>query len=184
MPTPITNPVLGMLEHRGSTVNQFGLDTTGVVEYQFNRQGFRGHRDFDFAPEYAFFGCSLVFGIGVHEQNTFASMFPQSHNYGLAGLYHNSDVFDTVSKFINSEFYYPGVKLVTVWHSRNDEQLDSYYQQLANVDMLHFFCGTPLVHNRCYMMVPKQDFDVSQTHMGVNTHRIMYKIICNLLSQL
>lgn len=184
MPTPITNPVSGMLKHSGSTVNQFGLDSTGVVEYQFNQHGFRSHKDFNFVPDYAFFGCSLVFGIGVPAEKTFAAMFPQSHNYGLAGSYHNSDVFDIVSKFINSEFYHPGVKLVTVWHSRGAELLASYYQQLANVDMLHFFCGTPLIHGRCYMMIPKHDLDASQTHMGVSTHRIMYKTLCNLLNRL
>ena len=73
MPTRVTNHVYGMIQHKGQTINQFGLDQTGTINYQFNQQGFRAPIDFDFIPNYAFFGCSLVFGIGVSREYTFPS---------------------------------------------------------------------------------------------------------------
>ena len=62
MPTPILNHVPGMIKNQGQIIESFGKDCTGQINYQFNQQGFRGILDFDFMPEYAFFGCSLVFG--------------------------------------------------------------------------------------------------------------------------
>ena len=172
-----------MLKHSGHVLDCFGLDQTGSIQYHFNQQGFRSSVEFDFKPDYAFFGASLVFGIGVPESQTFAAMFSKSHNYGLAGQYQNSDIFDTIIKFTKSPVYSPSTKLVVVWHKRDAQDLDTYYQQLLDVKLLHFFCVVPFDYPKCYSMFPEQDQDVSGTHMGPKTHYAMYKILCHLLDQ-
>jgi hypothetical protein len=105
MSDTVINPVLGMYEHRGQTVNQFGLDKTGTIQYQFNQQGFRSDLDFDFVPDWAFFGCSFVAGIGVPIKKTFASKFSNSQNYGVFGIYHNHDIREIIQRFQNSKIF-------------------------------------------------------------------------------
>lgn len=167
-----------MFEHRNQTLVRFGLDQTGSVGYNFNSQGFRGSYEFDFMPDHAFFGCSLVFGIGVPEEKTFAYLFDRSHNYGLAGTYNNTEIMRSLQDFIESDLYSPRVKMVVVWHRRNDEKLLEFYDNLRSyTNLLHFFCGQELPHQRCFKCVSNFDLDVSGTHMGAKTHQIFYATI-------
>jgi len=169
-----------MIEKQGTCTNSFGLDNTGVIQYQFNQQGFRASKDFDFVPDYAFFGCSLVFGIGVPENLTFPYLFENSQNYGLAGSYSNADVMIVLENFLQSGLYRDSVKIVVVWHKRQDELLSEYYQQLKDLDIIHFFCGPVLPYKHCYKTPANQDSDVSGTHPGIKSH----KFICKALNSL
>lgn len=176
----IQNHVPGMHWLRGQTVTTFGKDHTGLIEYNFNSQGFRGTKDFDFVPDYAFFGCSVVFGIGVAENKIFPYQFDQAHNYGLAGTYNNQDTMTIVEKFLLSEYYDPKTKLVMVWHSRDSSNLQQFYNNLISYNIVHFFCGDKLVEKHCYSFPKNLDFDVSTTHIGPATHDFCYKTLNSL----
>jgi hypothetical protein len=172
-----------MIEKKGTCTNHFGKDNTGTVHYQFNQQGFRASKDFDFVPDYAFFGCSLVFGIGVSENLTFPYLFKNSQNYGLAGSYDNSNVMTVLENFLQSSLYRDPVKIAVVWHKRQDEMLSEYYQRLKDFDIIHFFCGPALPYKRCYRTPTNQDFDVSNTHPGIQSHRFIWKTLDSLFRQ-
>jgi hypothetical protein len=176
MSTPVTRLY-------NTTVYQFGNDNTGLVEYTFNSQGFRSSQDYVIVPNYAFFGCSLVFGIGVPIDQVFTSYFTHSHNYGIAGNYNNNDIFQSIQDFINSELYSCDTKLIIVWTDRNTEWIDNYYQQLKSYNVIHFFCGKVLSYQNCYAMIPQLDTDISGTHMGAKTHRTFWKVLSNLCNQ-
>lgn len=183
MTAPI-NHVPGMAQHANATIYRFAKDMTGGIPYRFNKQGFRG-TDFDFIPRYAFFGASLVFGIGVDESDIFPYLFQKSHNYGLAGDYDNHDTMIILEKFLASSFSTSETQIAVVWHARDAECLDGFYQKLKkHTNVLHLYCGTVLPYTRCYKMPPQLDQDVSQTHMGPKTHRLLYKILCGLFDKL
>jgi hypothetical protein len=183
VPDSIKNTISGVWEQRGKTLCRYGKDQTGKITYRFNNQGFRANRDFDFIPSYAFFGCSLVFGIGVSLENTFANLFGNSHNYGLGGQYLNQDSYQHLQKFLLMPWYKDEIKIAVFWTDRDADNLDRYYQQLKQPNILHFFCGKVLPYDQCYQMMPNLDLDVSGTHIGPKTHMIMYKILCNLFNQ-
>jgi len=169
-----------MYNCRGQTVDQFGLDTTGLIQYQFNQQGFRSNQDFDFVPAWAFFGCSFVAGIGVSIEQTFASKFANSQNYGVCGTYYNEHIHKIIQSFLNSKLFSPKTKMAVFWTDRDCELLDDYYQELSHLDMRFFFCGTPLLYPKCYKLIHNMDLDVSGTHMGPKTHEFLYRILCHL----
>ena len=98
-------PVPDMYARKGQCVRTFGLDTTGRIEYRFNLQGFRSNFDFDYIPQYAVFGCSLVFGIGVDVDSTVCNHLPNAFNFGLAGTYNNVDIYQTIVNFTKSNLY-------------------------------------------------------------------------------
>lgn len=172
-----------MWDKRGQTVDQFGLDRTHLIKYTFNQQGFRSTVDYTTSPQVALFGCSLVFGIGVEQSQITASLLDNCQNYGLAGHYSNFDIATTIENFINSDLYTEQVKMAVVWTHRNDIVLDKVYQRLKTFNIVHFFCGTCLNYNNCYKFIPSIDFDVSQTHMGVKSHKMFYKMLCGLFNQ-
>ena len=177
----VINHVAGMIELAGKTVNKFGKDSTGTIKYTFNNQGFRSDRDYVDVPDYAFFGCSLVFGIGVDNNQLFANMFNNSHNYGLAGTYTNHDIFQVIEKF--NQTYNNNVKKVVCWTDRDSHLLSNYSPALADLNFYQFFCGDVLHYQNCFKMLPDVDRDVSQSHMGVNSHKQMYKVLCALFKQ-
>jgi hypothetical protein len=183
MPTWVTNHVPGMIQYLGQTVNQFGLDQTGTIDYQFNQQGFRSATDFNFVPDYAFFGCSSVFGIGVANNYIFPSMFPQTHNYGIAGIYNNDDAFLIIDNYLHSAAFNKSTKKFVYWTNRNTESLDSYSKQLSQLGFIQAFCGNKMPYSNCFSGVPDIDADVSNTHMGAATHLITYKLLCKLFKQ-
>jgi hypothetical protein len=179
----LKNPVILMWNQRGKTVTSFGKDTTGKIKYSFNDLGFRSSKIFDFVPDYAFFGCSFVLGIGVEEEKTFASKFKNSQNYGVGSLYDNEHIFQTIKNFVNSKLYSPDVKIAVFWTDRDPERLDGYYQQLLQYNLIHVFCGKPLLYPRCYPMIKNLDWDVSGTHIGELTHQFLYKFLCQTFDQ-
>lgn len=180
MSITVENPIIGMWELRGKTVDKFGRDNTGLISYQINRQGFRSDQDFNFVPDYVFFGSSLVMGIGVPVQQTFAAQFANSQNYGVCGTYSNKKIFDIIQLYLASNCYSSHTKKVVVWTDRESDDLERYYQELKPLEFFHFFCGTQLEHTHCFKFLPNLDLDVSQTHMGVKTHQVFYKILVQL----
>jgi len=183
MSAQVLNHVPGMLEFRGQTLTQFGKDTTGLISYPFNQQGFRSPTDFDRAPDHAFFGCSLVFGVGVDQQHIFPSLFENSHNYGLAGNYDNHDVMTVLEQFVASGFYNDQTRMAVIWHSRDSDCLPEFYDRLRQYNIVHFYCGTPLVQPRCYACPPQMDQDVSQSHPGPRTHLLISRMLCAVFDQ-
>jgi hypothetical protein len=172
-----------MLRYQGQRVRQFGLDSTGQIDYQFNQQGFRSNNNFDFVPDYAFFGCSMVFGIGVPIDQTFPYLFNNSQNYGVAGEYNNADTFILIKKFINSPLYSEHTKMAVIWHRRDTDNLEYYYQELTPYKILHFFCGPQLPHESCYPVFPNIDYDVSDTHYGPKSHRSFWRLLSSLFTR-
>lgn len=162
---------------------QLGKDQTGKIQYQFNSQGWRSEYEYDFVPHHAFFGSSLVLGIGVKQKQIFPSLFESSHNYGLATEYTNQDIVDTILDFVDSEFYSPQTKLAVVWTDRNPDIIETEWHNFQHLNITHFFCGTPIPSSCSLPMIKNFDYDVSKTHMGPKTHQIFYKTLCNLFKQ-
>jgi hypothetical protein len=177
------NPVPKMCVHQGKTISQFGRDTTGTIQYRFNQQGFRSDRNFDFVPDWAFFGCSFVAGIGVPIEQTFAAKFNNSQNYGVCGTYDNYEIRKIIQNFIDSDLFSPQTKMAVFWTDRNSELLDKYYHELSHLNIKFFFCGDPLPYRHCYKVIKNLDLDVSGTHMGPKTHEFLYRLLCQLYNQ-
>ena len=183
MPIACLNHVSSMISKQGQTVDCFGKDRSGQVTYQFNQQGFRGISDFDFVLDYAFFGCSLAFGIGVAEEQTFAYLFDSSQNYALAGTYDNHDIMMTIEQFLASDVYSPATRIAVFWHSRDAKCLEEFYLKLQDHNIIHLYCGTPLPYQNCYAVPPNLDYDVSGTHYGPQSHKLLWKMLCKLFQQ-
>jgi len=183
VPDFIKNTISGVWEQRGKTLCRYGKDQTGKITYRFNNQGFRANRDFDFIPSYAFFGCSLVFGIGVEQNQTFPFLFNNSHNYGLAGDYDNHDIMMVLEKFLSSGMFSLKTKIAVVWHSRDSECLEQFYNQLRDYNIEHFYCGTPLKYLRCHAFPRQLDQDVSGTHPGPKSHKVFGQMLCAIFDQ-
>jgi len=177
----IVNHVPGMQKMAGQTVDCFGRDTTGSVQYTFNSQGFRSSYEFDSVPVYAFFGCSLVFGIGVDQRKIASSQFANSHNYGLAGVdYSNHDIAQLIQKYLQCNLYSPTTKIIVVWHSIGSDMLDNFYHHCPKENFFHFFCGQKLKYHNCYSAPKNLDSDVSGTHMGPLTHDFFAQTVRSL----
>lgn len=180
----INSPVIPMWNNRSATVQKFGKDQTGTVDYQFNSQGFRSNVDYNFVPDYAVFGCSIVFGIGVPLKDTFAGQFESIHNYGLASNYDSTDCFNVVQQFVSSKWYNENTKMAVIWTDRGQEILPEYVEKLQQYRMIHFFCGNRLNLANCYSVKSNLDLDVSGTHPGPRTHKFIYKLLCPLFDRL
>ena len=64
-----------MFSLRDKTVNSFGYDTHGDVEYSFNSLGYRSTRQFNKdAESICVFGNTISFGLGVAFENTYAEL--------------------------------------------------------------------------------------------------------------
>lgn len=175
-------PLQDMWQHRGQTVTQWGRDRTNLVQYCFNSQGFRSTAEYDFIPRYAFFGCSITFGIGVAQTQSFAGLFDHSHNYGLAGDYTNADILDVLVQFLRTDIYSPDTKLCVVWSDRDQEHLPAMLVQLQEYPLEHFFCGTKPSGPRMWKFPPQIDTDVSGTHPGPLTHKFFYNVLCSIFN--
>ena len=64
-----------MKELANSTVNQFGYDDSGTVEYQFNQYGFRNK--YNNGTSINIIGNSISFGIGLPQEQTFGHLLSQ-----------------------------------------------------------------------------------------------------------
>ena len=69
-----------MFSLAGQTVDKYGLDKTGQINYTFDKHGFREGNDYAQKPDYVFFGASTLAGIGVIEQKRFSRYFDNSWN--------------------------------------------------------------------------------------------------------
>lgn len=180
----INSPVAKMWQNRSSRVQTFGKDQTGTVDYCFNSQGFRSNVDYDFVPEYAFFGCSIVFGIGVPQKDIFAGQFNSVHNYGLASNYTNTDCFNTIEQFVKSKWYNQETKLAVIWSDRDQDLLPTYIEKLQPYRMIHFLCDNQLTLDNCHTLKSNFDYDASNTHPGPKTHKFIHRVLCHLFNLL
>ena len=170
------------LDHAGQTVNRWGKDQTGLIQYQFNSQGFRSATDYSQVPDLAFFGNSIVFGIGVPLDQTMVSQFKHSQNYGLAGGYMNHHSVTNLINFVHSQLYGPKTRIVFFWIDRDEpiEQMISEVNSIAP-NVLHISSGQK--RRGAINLMPHRDHDVSGTHPGPQTHVMWAKTIQQLLNR-
>lgn len=161
---------------KGQTHNKWGKDQTGLIEYQINNQGFRSPVDYTHPPDWAFFGNSIVFGVGVPCDQILVSHFTNSHNYGISGRYLNHHSVTNVQRFVNSPLFDGNTKIVFFWIDR-DENIEQMIQQVTDLvpNVLHISSGQK--RKGAVNLVPNIDFDVSGTHPGPKTHALWAKII-------
>lgn len=173
----IVNCNLPMFEKHGQTLHTWGKDTTGLITYQFNDQGFRSLTNYDYSPNHAFFGSSALFGIGVDVGKTLSSYFDNSHNYGLAGNYINQESIINLENFLK---LYDCPNIVFFWVERDSENiidLSDYVKSLCpNILQISQGPKYPGLIN----LINQVDNDVSNTHPGPRTHQIWAKTIKNL----
>jgi hypothetical protein len=168
-------------QHRGKTVYKWGKDSTGLIEYQFNNQGFRSNFDYTIAPDYAFFGNSSVFGIGVPVDKNLTSFFTNSHNYGLSGNYMNYHSVENLRRFCKS-FAFTTSKIIFFWIDRPEPIENMIHEvNLLIPNVLHISSGTKLAG--AINLMPHRDNDVSGTHPGIQTHKMWAKTIKLLLNR-
>jgi len=167
------NPNKYMYDARGTQQRSWGKDLTGSVMYTFDEFGFRNFNDYQRTPDYVFFGCSLLFGIGVEKSKVFTNKF-NCWNFGLAGKYNEAQVLDCYKRFKSLDI---DCKVVFVWRSRDS---------LPNSDL---FGDDKIYHCLPYRSQSKKhirllqniDHDVSGTHWGEKTHAKFGKILCYFL---
>lgn len=95
----------GQIALANTRVSKYGYDQSGLVEYQFNQQGFRSP---EFVPQRSIFflGSSITFGIGLNQADTFASALANKlnlpfGNLGFGAFYHeNHDHLANLTKLL------------------------------------------------------------------------------------
>lgn len=172
----IENCFLPAWQHRGQTVKTWGKDSTGLIDYQFNQQGFRSPVAYESSPRWAFFGNSVVFGIGVRWEQTLVAQFESSQNFGLSGNYMNHHSVTNLLNFVNTNLYTDQTKVVFFWIDR-DELLEQMIQRVNRhvPNVLHISSGKKLAG--AVNLMPHKDLDVSGTHPGPLTHAMWAKTI-------
>jgi hypothetical protein len=89
------------LQLKGCVTKKFGYDTRGIVDYQFNSQGFRSP-EITNQPTIFFVGNSISFGIGLDESHTFVALTANTLNFPYVNLsygcykHENHDHLDNV----------------------------------------------------------------------------------------
>lgn len=167
-------------QRRSQTLRQWGKDSTGLIEYQINDQGFRSPTNYTTVPDYAFFGNSIVFGIGVEQSLILTSHFENSQNYGLGGEYMNHHSATNLEQFVASKLYSDRTKIVFFWIERPepiDHMIESINKTVPGV--LHISSGPK--RRGAVNLMPSIDEDVSGTHPGPRTHSMWAKTIKLLL---
>jgi hypothetical protein len=167
----IDNCFTPAFEARGTTVNKWGKDQTGLIEYRFNELGFRSDVEYTTSPDYAIFGASVVFGVGIPLEQTICSLLPNCQNYGLSGNYYNHHSVDNLKKFINLPLYQEGTKIVFFWIDRPGvEDIESMIKEVNLIcnNILHINLGSKVPG--AINLFPHVDLDVSGTHPGPQTH--------------
>lgn len=167
---------------RGQTVDRWGKDQTGLIKYQFNQQGFRHVRDYDWQPSIAVFGNSIVFGVGMNYSEILCNLLPDAQNYGLSGYYMNHHSVTNLQEFVNSDLYSDNVKIVFFWVDR-DEAIEDMIQQVNKIvpGVLHISSGARRAG--AINLMPSIDHDVSGTHPGPRTHLLWAKTVKLLLDR-
>jgi len=169
-------------ERRSQTLRQWGKDSTGLIEYRINDHGFRSPHNYNTVPDYAFFGNSIVFGIGIDQPQTLVSYFENSQNYGLSGEYMNHHSVTNLQRFVASELYSALTKIVFFWIDRAEEiehMIDTVDKIAPGV--LHISSGQK--RQGAINLMPQIDQDVSGTHPGPKTHQMWAKTIKLLLNR-
>ena len=98
----------GQLALANTTVSKYGYDQTGQVDYQFNQHGFRGS-EFIGNRSIFFLGNSTTFGIGVKQQDTFASQLSTTldipfGNLSFGAFYHeNHDHLTNLARLLERD---------------------------------------------------------------------------------
>lgn len=166
---------------RGQTVDKWGKDQTGLISYRFNNQGFRSDSDYNWTPDWAFFGSSVIFGVGIPVQHILASRFRNSHNYGLSGAYMNHHSVTNLQNFIASPYYSPNTQIVFFWIDRpGEEEIPPLITQvnLMVPNVLHISQGQK--YEGAQNLMPHIDSDVSGTHPGPATHKLWARSVALL----
>lgn len=174
---PFDNCYQPAYQARGTTVNAWGKDSTGLIKYTFNNQGFRSDVDYNWVPEYAFFGNSSVFGVGVNNDQSLCSNFNRAQNYGISGRYLNQHSVTNLENFIKSSYYRPDVKIVFFWIGRPSEDIESMieYVNTLHKGIINIMSGKK--RKGGINLMPHIDQDISQTHPGPKTYQIWAKTI-------
>lgn len=174
----VNNCYLPAWEHRGKTVNQWGKDNTGLIEYRFNNQGFRHHSDYNWTPKIAIFGNSIVFGVGIPKDQILCSILPDCQNYGLSGNYMNWHSVENLKQFVKIH----NSRIVFFWIGRN-EPIEDMIQEVNAVapNVLHISSGEK--QKGAINLMPAKDADVSGTHPGPKTHAMWARTIELLLNR-
>mgnify|MGYP003658098618 CR=1 FL=1 len=181
--TPFDNCYELAFNARNTIQPKWGKDQTGIIEYQFNSQGFRGSCSYSWVPTHAFFGNSAVFGVGVNYDKIFASQFTNAHNYGLSGNYMNWHSIENLKKYMASPFHTLSTKIVFVWIDRPEvENIPVLIDQVNTLrsNVLHITMGDK--YPTAINLMPSIDYDVSGTHPGPKSHRMWAKTIKLLLN--
>ena len=164
-------------QHRGQIVQTWGKDSTGLIDYRFNLQGYRHSLNYNWPAKWAFFGNSIVFGIGVQESKILTSYFDHSQNYGLSGDYMNHHSVTNLKNFLQSECYTSHTRVVFFWIDRDNEKVDELIQQVKIMVPHCLNISSGKRRPGAINLVPHQDLDVSGTHPGPRTHKIWAKTI-------
>jgi hypothetical protein len=164
-------------QHRGQTVKTWGLDNTGLIDYRLNSQGFRHRSTYDWPAEWAFFGNSIVFGIGVDEPEIMTSYFANSQNYGLAGQYMNFHGVANLKNFLKSSCCTPSTRIVFFWIDREIEDVDSLIQQVKILAPNCLNISSGQRRPNAINLMPHRDRDVSGTHPGPKSHKMWARTI-------
>jgi len=89
-----------------STQRELGSDDSGKTTYRINRDGFRG-KDFDDISVIAL-GCSITFGIGVHEEDAWPSLVEKQLNKSVANISKSAAGPDTCFRY--ASYWIPKLK--------------------------------------------------------------------------
>ena len=93
-------------ELANTSQTELGWDVSGSTSYKINSDGFRG-KDFNDVSVIAL-GCSITFGIGVHEEDSWPSILGQKLNKSVANISKPAAGPDTLFRF--ASYYIPKLK--------------------------------------------------------------------------
>jgi len=167
------NPNQDMYDQRNQTVSAWGKDNTGKIKYTFDQYGFRNHNDYKVSPKYVFFGCSLLFGIGVENQDVFTSKF-QCWNFGLAGKYSEDEILECFNEFKKLQI---DCKIVFVW--RNKDMMKGL--TLPEGENIYHCLPYRSPHKQHLRLLQTIDHDASGTHFGPKSHLKFSKLLWHFL---
>ena len=158
-------------------MTSWGKDSTGLIQYRFNDQGYRHGLNYNWPADWAFFGNSIVFGVGVAEPQILTSQFERSQNYGLSGHYMNHHSVTNLTHFLHSECCTDNTRIVFFWIDREQEDVDALIQQVKHMVPRCINISSGQKRPGAINLMPHKDWDVSGTHPGPHTHAMWAKTI-------
>ena len=177
------------LEQANKTINTYGKDKTGNIDYQFNSYGFRSNLEYVRKPDILFAGGSISFGIGVDESHTYKSILSKSLGFSYwdisyAGTYNNVTIYETIKSY--QEIY--NDKIVIQWVS--DSRTNSKYTVYDYVDdinnsfkkAIHIYIDKEKkneIQKGFFELVSPIwiDYSANFTHPGIETHKGIAKYL-------